>query len=55
MHLFSMRVTRKNAVTLTLIVVMVGGMIYSVGSLFFGNKAVKVTVVMETSMGTIEL
>ena len=55
MHLLSMKVTRKNAVTLTLIVVIVGGMLYSVGSLFFGNKAVKVTVIMETSMGTIEL
>ena len=52
MHLFSMRVTRKNAVTLILIVVM----LVSVGSLFFGNKAAKkVTVVMETSMGAIEL
>jgi len=46
-----MRVTRKNAITLVLIVVMLA----SVGSLFFGNKAAKVTVIMETSMGTIEL
>jgi cyclophilin family peptidyl-prolyl cis-trans isomerase len=47
-----MRVTRKNAVTLVLIVVM----LVSVGSLFLGNKAAKkVTVIMETSMGTIEL
>ena len=46
-----MRVTRKNAITLILIVVMLA----SVGSLFFGNKAVKVAVIMETSMGTIEL
>ncbi len=47
-----MRVTRKNAVTLVLIVVMLA----SVGSLFLGNKAAKkVTVIMETSMGTIEL
>lgn len=52
MYLFSMRVTRKNAVTLVLIVVM----LVSVGSLFLGNKAAKkVTVIMETSMGTIEL
>ncbi len=47
-----MRITRKNAVTLVLIVVM----LVSVGSLFLGNKAAKmVTVIMETSMGTIEL
>ena len=47
-----MRVTRKNAVTLVLIVVM----LVSVGSLFFGNKAAKkVNVIMETSMGAIEL
>ena len=52
MYLFSMRVTRKNAVTLVLIVVM----LVSVGSLFFGNKAAKkVNVIMETSMGAIEL
>ena len=46
-----MRVTRKNAITLILIFVM----LFSVGSLFFGNKAAKVSVIMETSMGTIEM
>ena len=56
MHLFSMRVTRKNAITLILIVILLGSTIISVSSFFLGKKTPsKVAVIMETSMGTIEL
>jgi peptidyl-prolyl cis-trans isomerase A (cyclophilin A) len=55
-NLYSMRFNRKNAITLVLIVILLGSTIISVSSFFLGKETPsKVAVIMETSMGTIEL
>lgn len=50
-----MKVTKKSAMILMMMVLFMGGTLVSIGSMFLGNRNAKTIVVMETTKGTIEI